>query len=167
MEQHNGERLVVFDVTDPGHVEMVRTVSLPVPAPFEFAEPVGTSSVLVRFQNHQGVAVLDLHKARTPLLRTINGLRYQGHVEPLGDSTFMVTNNPPMASAGLSREYQIVDVSNTVNPVVLYTADLVTRTVTRDETGTTFLLGENGLTLIRRPRVEEQYQAGQVSNYGN
>lgn len=167
VEQHNGQRLVVFDVTDPGHVKMVHTVNLSAPAPFEFAETLGTSSILVRFYNNQGVAVLDLHKAKTPVLKTISGLQYSGHAERLGESTFMVTNTPRMDLANGSRNYQIVDASNVANPVLLYSADLVTRTITRDETGTTFLLGQNGLTVIRRPRVEEEYQAEQVRQRGN
>lgn len=167
VEQHNGQRLVVFDVTDPGRVKIVRTINLAVPGPFEFAEPVGTSSVLVRFKNNQGVAVLDLHKAKAPVLKSVQGLQYSGYAEPLGESTFMVTNNAPMNAARVSRDYQIVDASNPANPVLLYTADLVTRTITRDETGTTFLLGQNGLTIIRRPRVEMEYQAEQVRERGN
>jgi hypothetical protein len=167
VEQHNGQRLVVFDVTDPGHVMMVRTVNLAVPAPFEFAEPVGTSAILVRFYNNKGVAVLDLHRAKAPVLKTISGLQYSGHAEPLGESTFIVTNKPSMDLANESQDYQIVDASNVANPVLLYTANLVTRTITRDETGTTFLLGQNGLTVIRRPRVEQEYQAEQVSENHN
>ena len=166
VEQQNGQRLVVFDVTDPGHVKMVRSVDLSVPAPFEFAEPVGTSSILVRFYNNQGVALLDLHKAKMPVLKTIHGLQYTGHLEPLDESTFMVTNDAPNALPSEARDPQIVDASNPANPVLLYSADLVTRPITRDETGTTFLLGQNGLTIIRRPRVEQEYQA-EISNYGN
>lgn len=167
VEQHNGQRLVVFDVTDPGRIKMVRTVNLAAPAPFEFAEPVGTSSILVRYYNNQGVAVLDLRKAKAPVLKTISGLQYSGQAEPLGESTFMVTNNAPLGLANASRGYKIVDASNAANPVLLYSADLVTRTITRDETGTTFLLGQNGLTVIRRPRVEQEYQAEQVRERGN
>jgi hypothetical protein len=104
VEQHNGLRLVVFDVTDPGHVKMVRAVNLSVPAPFEFAGPTGTSSILVRFNNNQGLAVLDLHNAKAPELKTVNGLQYTGYAEPLGESAFMVTNNPSMKAASVSRD---------------------------------------------------------------
>lgn len=166
VEQHNGQRLVVFDVTDPGHVKTVRSVNLSVPAPFEFAEPVGASSILVRFQGNQGVAVLDLHKAKAPVLKTINGLQYSGRAEPLGESTFMMTSDPQMDLSPVSRDYQVVDASNAANPVLLYTANLVTRTITRGETGTTFLLGQNGLTVIRRPRVEEEYRSEHVNEHG-
>lgn len=166
VEQHNGQRLVVFDVTDPRHVKMVRSVSLSVPAPLEFAEPVGTSAILVRFYNNQGAALLDLHKAKSPVLKTISGLHQPGHAEPLGESTFIVANDAPIDTKRAPRDYQIVDASNTTGPAVLYTETLVTRMITRDETGTTFLLGQNGLTVIRRPRVEQEYLAQQVHEYG-
>jgi hypothetical protein len=45
----------------------------------------------------------------------------------------------------------------------LDTVRLVTDKTTRDETGTTFLLGSEGLTIIRRPRVEEEYEIHQDS----
>jgi hypothetical protein len=66
-----------------------------------------------------------------------------------------------MDTANVSRDYQVVDASNVANPVLLYTANRVTRTITRNATGTTFLLGQDGLTVIRRPRVEQEYQAEQ------
>jgi hypothetical protein len=39
----------------------------------------------------------------------------------------------------------------------------MTDKTTRDETGTTFLLGSEGLTIIRGPRVEEEYEIHQDS----
>lgn len=167
VEQHNGQRLVVFDVTDPGHVKMVRAVDLSVPAPFDFVQPVGSSSVLVRFRDNHGVAILDLHKAKAPSLKTVNGLQYSGHARPLGHSAFIVTNTPALPAANASQDYQIVDASKATDPTLLYTANLVTRSVTRDATGTTFLLGQNGLTVVRRPRVEAEYQVEQISFRGN
>ena len=56
------------------------------------------------------------------------------------------------------RDYQVVDTSQPTNPVVLDTVKLVNYRTTREETGTTFMLGSEGLTIIRRPRVEQQYQ---------
>jgi len=38
---------------------------------------------------------------------------------------------------------------------------------TNDETGTTFLLGSDGLTVVRRPRVEQEYKAQQLQMEGN
>jgi hypothetical protein len=57
----------------------------------------------------------------------------------------------------------VVGSFNPANPVLLDTVRLVTDKTTRDETGTTFLLGSEGLTIIRRPRVEEEYEIHQDS----
>jgi hypothetical protein len=57
----------------------------------------------------------------------------------------------------------VVGSFNLANPVLLDTVRLVTDKTTRDETGTTFLLGSEGLTIIRRPRVEEEYEIHQDS----
>ena len=161
VEQHNGERLLVFDVTDPGHVKMVRAVTLSVPGPFDFADELGVSSVMVRFRNNQGVALLDMHKAKAPILKTIDGLQYIGRTEPLGDSAYLMVNDRVLNQQRTSRDYQVIDGSHPANPTLLYTAKLINETITRDETGTTFLLGADGLTIIRRPHAEEEYEAEQ------
>lgn len=161
IEQQNGGCLVVLDVSDPGHVKMVRSVHLAVPGPFDFAQSLGNSSILLRFHNNQGVAVLDLHKAKAPVLKTVDGLKYTGHAEPLGDSAYLMTSELQMDRQAASRDYQVIDASNPVNPSVLYTAKLVNDMASRAETGTTFLLGSDGLTIIRRPSVEDEYLRAQ------
>jgi hypothetical protein len=55
------------------------------------------------------------------------------------------------------RDYQIVDTSNPADPALLFTVKQVSGEIARDETGTTFLLGSEGLTVIRHPQVEEKY----------
>jgi hypothetical protein len=67
----------------------------------------------------------------------------------------------PIEGRATPKDYQVVDTSNPANPAVLYNAKLVNSVLTRDETGTTFLLGSDGLTIIRQPRLEEEYQAEQ------
>jgi hypothetical protein len=39
--------------------------------------------------------------------------------------------------------------------------------VTNDETGTTFLLGSNGLTVVRRLSIENNYKVSQMQMEGN
>jgi hypothetical protein len=161
IEQHHGARLLVLDVTDPAKLKMVGAVTLNVPGPFEFVRPLGSSAILVRFRNNLGVAVLDLKKAKEPVLKTVNGLRYPGHIEPLGESGFLMENQAHMDSQTTARDYQIVETGNPANPALIYTVKLVTHKLTRDETGTTFLLGSEGLTIIRLPRAEEDFHVRQ------
>jgi hypothetical protein len=161
VEQHHGERLLVLDVTDPGNIKMVGAATLTVPGPFDFVRPLGSSALLVRFRNNLGVAVLDLKKAKTPVLKTVSGLQYPGHTENLGQTGFLMENQPHVDGQAVAHDYQIVDTANPADPALVYTAKLVTHKLTREETGTTFLLGAEGLTIIRLPQEEDDYKARQ------
>jgi hypothetical protein len=46
--------------------------------------------------------------------------------------------------------------------MLLATVGQVKRKVVKDDTGRTFLLGSEGLTVIRRPRVEDDYKVHQL-----
>src|ERR1700748_873346 len=69
VEQQQGARLSVFDVTDPAHIKLV--VSMPVAAEgaFDFVRPLGNNTELVYFRDGQKEAVLDLRKAKRPVFR--------------------------------------------------------------------------------------------------
>jgi len=161
IEQHQGERLLVLNVTDPGHLKMVDAVTLTVPGPFEFVGMLGDSAFLVRFRNNAGLAVLDLRKPKAPVLKPLSGLQNPGRIESLGHSAFLMVNEGQLDAPPIPRDYQVVDTSNPVDPTLLFTVKQVTANISRDETGTIFLLGSEGLTIIRRPRVEEKYRSGQ------
>jgi hypothetical protein len=161
IEQHHGERLLILDVTDPAHMKMVGAVTLSVPAPFDFVGPLGNSAMLVRFRNNQGIAVLDLRKAKAPTLRVFSGLDLLGYTLPLGDTGLLFVNGSRLNQQPTAQDYQIIDASTPAAPILLDTVKLVTNKITREETGTTFLLGSEGLTIIRRPRVEKEYQIQQ------
>jgi hypothetical protein len=57
--------------------------------------------------------------------------------------------------------YQVVDISNPLHPSSLADVKQVRDEVTNNDTGTTFLLTADGLYLIRRPAVEEEYDTHQ------
>lgn len=161
IEQPNGARLAVFDVTDPGHMKMVRAVTLSVPGPFDFAQHIGDNAVLIRFRNNQSIALLDLHRAKAPVIRPVNGAEFAGRVEPLDPSTYLMIGDAVFSHERASHDYRVIDTSQPASPIVLYTARLVTASITRGETGTTFLLGVDGLTIIRHPQMEDEYAAEQ------
>jgi hypothetical protein len=68
IEQQRGAQLSVFDVTDPSKIKLASSISLNVPGAFDFVRPLGGRAELVRFRENRGVAVLDLQKAKKPLL---------------------------------------------------------------------------------------------------
>jgi hypothetical protein len=167
VEQQQGARLTVFNVTDPSRIKMVSTTPLTVDGPFDFVRSLDGSAELVRFRDGKKVAVLDLRKASKPSLRIASGLLDPGPTEPLGETGFLGVSDPYNYVRAISRDYQVVDISTPANPVLLTTVKQVRHRVVNNETGTTFLLGVDGLTVIRRISVENDYKTHQMQMQGN
>jgi len=167
VEQHHGERLVVFDVSDPAHIRMVAAVKLTVPSTYEFVRPLGDSAELVRFHDNLGVAVLDLRKPTEPALMTLSGLKLPGHTEPIGATGFLMVNEPHIYTTIAPHDYQIIDTSNPAVPELMGTIKMVADKISLDETGSTFFLGSDGLTVIRRPEMERKHVADEEATSRN
>jgi hypothetical protein len=152
VEQSDGARLAVFDVTDPSHVKEEVSVQLGASGPFDFVCPLGDRAEVVRFRQGQGVAVLDLVKAKTPTIKVVQGLELQILKERLGDDGFISPNQPPVESA---RDFQVLETANRQEFNRVFKVTRVHEEITNHNTGTTFLLTTEGLYLIRRPAVEQ------------
>ena len=166
VEQQQGARLSVFDVTDPARIKLVVSMTLPEQGAFDFVRPLGYNAELVYFRDSQKEAVLDLRKARRPVLRMIPAMTDFGPAEPLGESSFLVTTQAHTYTPAVARDYQVIDVAGSV-PTQLSTVKDVKHRVTNDYTGTTFLLGSEGLTVVRRLSVENDYKEQQLQTQGN
>jgi hypothetical protein len=161
VEQQEGARLTAFDVTDPSQIKVVTSTPITGPGAFDFVRPLGAHGELVRFRDSKGVAILDLHKVKAPALHTINALSEGGATETLGESAFLMVNEPYNYVRATPRDYQVVDISSPAEPTLLATVAQVKHRLVKDDTGTTFLLGSEGLTVIRRPRIEEDHKIHQ------
>jgi hypothetical protein len=167
IEQNQGARLAIFDVTDPAHIKGEGSVEVDAPGPFDFVSALGSKAELVRFRQGQGNAVLDLHKARVPTLKTVHELTLKGAAMPLGNDGFTVSSRAE-ADSQLARDYQ-VQVVNTANSQELnrvLNVKGIREEITKYDTGTTFLLTDGGLALIRRP-VKEMNKQLHDSDYTN
>jgi hypothetical protein len=143
IEQNRGARLATFDVTDPVHIKGEGSVQLDATGPFDFVSPLGKQAELIRFRQGHEDAALDLRKERVPNLGAVQALTLQGPITHLGNDGFTVTGQvPQMPSANTQDLSRVFDVKQ------------VREEVTNAGTGTTFLLTENGLFLIRRLAVE-------------
>jgi hypothetical protein len=156
IEQNHGARLAIFDVSDPTHVKEEGSAQVDAPGTFDFVSSLGDYAELVRFRNGQGEAVLNLHKAKVPRLKTIQGLGVQGSTERLGDDGLIAADQSNAQSDANDPNYQVVDLSNPLHPNPVADVKQVREKITNDETGTTFLLTADGLYLVRRPAVEEE-----------
>ena len=139
VEQRQGAQLAIFDVTDPAHVKGEGSAQLNAPGPFDFVGALGGRAELVRFRQGQGDAVLDLHKV--PTLKNVQELHVQ-------TSTVLVSDASP------AKDFSVRDADGHIVEVMQ-----VRQEITNADTGTTFLLAEKGLYLIRRPALETVSEA--------
>jgi hypothetical protein len=153
VEQHEGAQLAIFDVTDPAHVTGKGSVQLEGAGPFDFVADLGKRGELVRFRRGQGEAVLDLRS--TPVLVKVPGLDTKNSTILLADYGARPTGQALSTAAGQStRDYKIFQSGESPGEDRVVEVRQVRQEVTNPDTGTTFLLAENGLYMIRRPALE-------------
>jgi hypothetical protein len=165
IEQDNGQTLAILDVTDLGAIRPVAKVSLAAKSPYDFVETLSDSAALIHYRDHSGFAVINFKKSKTPVLTEAPQFEHPSQAETVGHAGLLLTSmNHPITQAQ-DPQYEIFDVSNPSNPTPLATVDGVTQRLDRPETGTIFMLSNNGLTVIRRPNVEQEYNL--ETNYTN
>ena len=153
VEQRKGAQLAIFDVTDPAHVRGEGSVELDASGPFDFVADLGKRGALVRFRGGQGAAVLDLRNI--PVLMKVQGLDTKDSTILLADYASRLTGQAFNAPVGQSiRDYKIFQSGESPSDDRVIEVRQVRQEATNPETGTTFLLAENGLYLIRRPALE-------------
>jgi hypothetical protein len=166
VEQQQGARLSVFDVTNPARIKLVVSTPLAAEGAFDFVRPLGNNAELVHFRNGQKEAVLDLRKATAPVFRVIPAVTNLVPAETLGQRGLLATSQAHQYVPAVAHDYQVIDISASA-PTKLATVKDVKHRVTNDDTGTTFLLGSNGLTVVRLLSAEYDYQVHQMQMRGN
>ncbi len=165
VEQQQGSRLSVFDVTDPAHIKLAVTTPLLGEGAFDFIRPLGDSAELICFRDGQKAGVLDLRHAKKPVLRTASAAGL-GTVETLGQAGLLAADESYQYVPVAARDYRVIDIS-AGNPSILATVKAVKHRAVNDETGTTFFLGSDGLTVVRQIDVENEHKVRELQMYGN
>ena len=145
-------------MTNPAKIKQELAAELDAPGSCDFVSSLGDYADLIRFRDGQGEAVLDLHKAKAPTIKIVPGLKLHGLAERLIGDGFTIANQASVQSDANARNYQIFATVNSREPERVYEVKQVRQEITNDETGTTFLLGADGLYVIRRLAVEEEYE---------
>ena len=163
VEQHQGTQLALFDVTDPAHVEGKGSVQLNAVGPFDFLADLGKRGELVRFRGGRGDAVLDLRN--NPLLLRVPGLGTRNSTILLTDDASRLSGRAVNTEHGqITQDYSVFQSGESPSDDRVFEIKRVRQEVTNPDTGTTFLLTENGLYLIRRLTLESAPDA--YSNSG-
>jgi hypothetical protein len=167
LEQRDGKSLDVLDVTDPTQIRTVSQVTLDAPAPYDFVRDLGDSAALIRYRDNSGVAVLSFKRYKRPVLSSAPVLVNASTYESLGQTGLLVESTgtfqqPESRTAG----YNIVDLSAPAHPALLANVNGVRQRMFLRDTGTLFLLNDQGLTVVRQPQVELEH-ATELSELSN
>jgi hypothetical protein len=158
LEQQQGAMLSVYDVTNPGSIKLEASVPTGAHKSFDFLSAMGDNE-LIAFRDGSGSGVIDLHEAKAPKLTMIAGV-LPSATEQLGNEGYLASSFQTAGAiatpAARPRSVQVVETSETAR--VVSTVASVTKQVARPETGTTFLLGENGVTVVRQVAMERAYE---------
>lgn len=167
VEQQQGARLVVFDVSDPAHIKVKSVTSLGGPGAFDFVQPLSTSAELVRYREGDGMGVLDLKNARHPSIQPLSNSVGDADVHTLGAGGFLAVSNPVFTQDARPKDFLVFDTVAAGTPALLTTVRQVTHQTTNQYMGTTFLSGDGGLTVVRRLSAERDYTTHQQQMSGN
>jgi hypothetical protein len=154
VEQRQGPLMTIFDVTDPAHITLAASVPMEVRGAFDFIAPVNSKYELISYRDGSGTAMIDLHKAKAPRM-VVTGGTADAPTMMLGTSGYLASTPQIRTVASTPQNIEVVETVDT--PHLLITVANVVRQVTRLETGTTFLLNNEGITVVRRTDAEKQY----------
>jgi hypothetical protein len=167
LEQEQGRSLAILDVSDPSAIRALGQASIDARGPYDFVRALGDSAALIHYRDHSGFAVINFKKVKQPTLTQAPQFPHPAYVESVGhDGLLLTTSNHPMAEAQ-DPDYQVFDISNPSNPTALAGVQDVQQRLQRPETGTLFLLTNSGLTVIRRPFVEQEHETELLQQRGN
>jgi hypothetical protein len=123
---------------------------------FDFYSPLGNQAELVRFRQGQEDAVLDLPRVMAPKLMTMRRLTFLGPISDAGNHACTVTG--PTIDAPPALDFGAIATVLSYELNRIFDVKQVRAQMTRSDAGTTFMLGEDGLYMIRRPAVEWIHQ---------
>jgi hypothetical protein len=159
LEQNEGRRLAILDVTDPAKIKSVAQVSIAATSSYDFVRDLAGSAALIRFRDNSGFATLDLRHAKKPVLAAAADAMNASDAEALGETGLLVnTTHTFVEPTRNAQDYRVVDISTPSNPSLLATVGEVKQRISKEDTGTLFLLSDKGVTAVRRPRVEQEHQ---------
>jgi hypothetical protein len=160
VESGEGTKLTALDVSDPAKIKRITETELGARSQFDFVESVGNDSALVRYRDGSGEALLNFKHWKHPVLSDAAALTGTEVAEKLGETALLSasTNAAVTPIVDSDPTYKVWDDSKASHPNLLATIPGVTQRCSNEDTGTLFFLSKNGITVVRRLRVEEDYK---------
>ncbi len=156
VETQAGKSLSVLDVSNPAKIQAIGQSPLAARGPFDFVQDVGDHGALIRYRNGTGVAFIDFTRQTAPVIVDKPPLEHATSAEALGRAGLLLTSDKMLATSEHSaRTYYVMDTEEIAQPSLLAKVSAVTQRIANANTGTIFLLNRDGITVVRRPAVEQ------------
>ncbi len=156
IETQAGTSLSVLDVSNLARIHSVAQAPLAARGPYDFVQDVGDNGVLIRYRDGSGVALVDLSRKTAPVIVEEPALQHASGAQTFGRTGLLLTSDRALAtSPHRLQTYYIMDTEEITRPSLLATVPAVAQQLTRPDTGTLFLLNSNGVTVVRRPALEQ------------
>jgi hypothetical protein len=152
IEQEHGARLLVLDVFEPSNIRLVASVSTGLAKPFDLVPVPHQHYAIARFCDGSGEEFLDLSRPRAPRLTAASTHFDKPRATDSSETYPGVELHVSEPVVGEGQEVRIVQPGKA--PLLIATVPHVTHRTFRPETGTLFLIGEQGLTIIRQHSAE-------------
>lgn len=141
VEQNNGRRLAVFDVSRPARIKTVAEIELNAPR-FDFLQAVNSDLVLVGIRDLHGsikLGVLNLQHPKKPVLRVLGNADFG--LVPRETHAHVLTPEPGIEIRNIEQE------------------------ISDKELGSCFVLSSDGLWIIRHPAIEKAFEEKEFESY--
>ena len=168
VEATGGRALSALDVTNPANIKLVTQTPLAAPSAFDFVQEVGDNGTLIRYRNGSGVALISFRQYQHPVLVAQPALAQTSVSETIGQTGLLLTSAEVSTTPGSQAHlYNVLDTTNPSQPGMLAIVPAVKERVAKSDTGTLFLLNNDGVTVVRQPQVEEERQIELDQQMGN
>ena len=107
IEEDHGRNLAIFDVRNPARIKFRKLVSINAPAPFDFEQLIAPHTILIRYRDGSGEAILNLSDAKKPLLQLTSDKPTETYIIPVSNERAKQTGEAVQDTA-TPRDYQIV-----------------------------------------------------------
>jgi hypothetical protein len=124
--------------------------------------------VLIQFRDNSGFATLDFRHSKKPVLTATPDVMNAGYVEALGGTGLLLNATGTFVEpTRKAQDYRVIDISQPSKPSLLAAVPGVKQRIAKEDTGTLFLLTDDGLTTVRQPEVEQEHQTEIAQQSGN
>jgi len=169
VEGIGGKNVSILDVTNPAQIHGIARANVSATGPFDFVKSLNDRAILISYRDQTGLAVLDVKKFDRPIVTQLSTGARAIPTQTIDDSGALLLEwtHGALASETSVRDYQVIDTSAPLRPEVVAIVSGVKQTLLKSDTGTLFLLSSRGVTVIRHPRAERDYEVAVSLTRGN